>query len=298
MRVDFSQYRDDLGRFGEFKFFWDEKQNKAIGYIELGDSLQRLSFFTEGEIYYCELEAGDIEKVFKDYASVLHFHEISPGHYVRGSGFGPFNDYGTEKITSRDQLRGHFRALSLFARHGLVEAKLRLSRLLKEHLKRFLFFPNTRDLDPLKREKRRFPDNSFAIIDELLRSTMTLHKTLLILYPFLFFFDLVNTLGTISKLVQNHTDKTKTDNDHRIMNLIYCSKVFSTFISKFNLWLFFKFSKSHRSWYFFDAGYKKPEFQDCGVIYFLDHKYAKPSAPPFNEFYRPLLQHLRQSLGL
>lgn len=266
-------YTNEYGMIGELK---------PHG-LEYGDSLQRDGFFDEANYF--------LGNPPDQYFLALKTHRRKAGVFVRDiahSG-GPHDD---PRITSRDQLRSNVRALGYRAKQGHAIAKKYLKELLWAQIKRgIIFYPNTRDLDPVKRNIRRFPDVANPEhIGEWIRSIWSFGPYVYLLYPFLFLADIWSIFATITKIVfKNNMHPDFADDDHRIGTLLQQNEIAPTGLGVINKWIYTRFRKIWVGWYVNQPTHLRPQVPYIPAQYALDRKYTGLNAPPFNEKWRPII---------
>jgi hypothetical protein len=274
---NFSFYTTKLGMIGE------RKGDK----VELGDGLQRISLYGETGYYLGE----DSREVF----SVLQYHRRSPGVFVR-SVANSGDDYDDPRITSRDQTRGLVRFAGLYANKGDERAQDLVRELTWGQIKKgIIFYWNTNDLDPEKREHKRSYTGDVANpehISEYVRSNLWRSSLLPYLsYPFLIFADAWSIAGTLIKIMfKNNLHPDYADDDHRIGTILFQNEICPTPLAKINLWIYRRFRKVWVSWYINIQEIYRPRIPSVGGQYAVDRKYVSLSAPPFNERYRPIIE--------
>ena len=252
------------------------------GRIFLGDSLQRDGFYAEAR-YYRKMHPFD-------YFKALQIHRRSSGVFVR-SVANSGDTYDDPRITSRDQLRSNVRACGLWASKGFEEAKAYTWELTWAQIKRgILLYPNTRDLDPLKREDKKFPDVANPEhLAELVRANWWRGWYMRLFVPFLWFGDCFSVLATLTKIFfKNNLHPDNADDDHRIGTIYFQNEIASNPIGKLNMWLYRRFRMIWVGWYVNEMQHLRPRVPNSGGQFAMDRKYSKLSAPPLNEIWRPI----------
>jgi len=253
--------------------------------VELGDGLKNLCFKAEAEFYKRRSPFA--------FLHTIYYHRREAGLYVRGraNGGGAYDDI---RITSRDQMRSLVRAAGLWANMGNESAQSLVDEITYMQFRRgWIFYWNTHDLDPEKREQRRswFGDIMNPEVNaEWIRANWWRGWYMYLLWPLVLLGDAWSLLDTIQRtFIRSNSHPKHADDDHQIGYNIFSITIASNWIAKVNLWAYKRFRKVWPQAYDTHV-HLRPRMPISGAQCALDIKYMSLNSPPFNEEWREVIQ--------